>query len=63
LVWFFAGVSPGTTAENGIPSSYVNEPRGSVSLIVISPVASFGSMPVTPPFLVLRYSSAPTMPV
>ena len=60
---FLAGVLPGTTLANGMASSYRNAPRGSDSVILIVPFASSVTMPVTPPFLVLRKSSPPLMVV
>ena len=45
LVRFLNGVSPGTSAANGIASTFENVPSGPFSVIVILPVASSVSMP------------------
>ena len=49
FVWFSNGVSPGTRPAKFMPSTYWNEPSGSASVMVISPVASSVSMPVMSP--------------
>ena len=46
---FLNGVSPGTRPANHMASTFENEPSGSVSLIVISPVLSSVSMPEMSP--------------
>ena len=43
------GVSPGTGAANHMPSTWENEPSGSVRLIVMSPVLSSVTMPLMSP--------------
>jgi hypothetical protein len=46
VVMFSNGVPLGTTPAKSIARTCENEPTGSVSLIVISPVSSLVSMPL-----------------
>src|SRR6266511_2201636 len=59
--WSLAGVPVGTGAAKIVARMFWKSPCALTSLIVISPVASFVTMPVISPFFVFENASAPTM--
>src|SRR5207244_858628 len=59
--WSFAGVPAGTGAAKIVARMFWKSPCGSLSLIVILPVASSAVIPAMSPFFVFENASAPTM--